>query len=70
MSHSTVLDDCVPYLQAIVEQLMQEWRVSDFAVAESIYKSRQRQLKQKGGAQLRQRMQVCNLSAHGSFYSF
>ena len=42
----------------MIEQLMQEWRVGDFAVAESIFKSRQRQLKQKGGAQLRQRMQV------------
>ena len=46
-------------LQAMIEQLMQEWKVSDFAVAESIFKSRQRQLKQKGGAQWRQRMQVC-----------
>ena len=45
-------------VQAMIEQLMQEWRVGDFAVAESIFKSRQRQLRQKGGAQLRQKMQV------------
>ena len=42
----------------MIEQLMQEWKVGDFAVAESIFRSRQRQLKQKGGAQLRQKMQV------------
>ena len=42
----------------MIEQLMQEWKVGDFAVAESIFKSRQRQLKQKGGAQMRQKMQV------------
>lgn len=46
-------------VQVMIEQLMQEWKVNDFAVAESILKSRQRQLKQKGGAQLRQKMQVC-----------
>ena len=45
-------------VQVMIEQLMQEWKVGDFAVAESIFKSRQRQLKQKGGAQLRQKMQV------------
>ena len=45
-------------VQAMIEQLMQEWKVGDFAVAESIFRSRQRQLKQKGGAQLRQKMQV------------
>ena len=45
-------------VQAMIEQLMQEWKVGDFAVAESIFKSRQRQLKQKGGAQMRQKMQV------------
>ena len=45
-------------MQALIEQLMQEWKVGDFAVAESIFKSRQRQLKQKGGAQMRQKMQV------------
>ena len=45
-------------VQAMIEQLMQEWRVGDFAVAESIFKARKRQLKQKGGAQLRQKMQV------------
>lgn len=45
-------------MQAMIEQLMQEWKVGDFAVAESIFKSRQRQLKQKGGAQMRQKMQV------------
>ena len=42
----------------MIEQLMQEWKVGDFAVAESILKSRQRQRKQKGGVQLRQKMQV------------
>ena len=42
----------------MIEQLMQEWKVGDFAVAEAIFKSRQRQLKQKGGAQMRQKMQV------------
>ena len=45
-------------VQAMIEQLMQEWKVGDFAVAESIFRSRQRQLKQKGGAQLRQKLQV------------
>ena len=45
-------------VQALIEQLMQEWRIGDFAVAESIFKSQQRQLKQKGGAQMRKRMQV------------
>ena len=40
---------------------MQEWRVGDFAVAETIFKSRQRQLKQTGGAQLRQKMQVSQM---------
>ena len=49
----------------MIEQLMQEWKVSDFSVAESIFKSRQRQLKQKGGAQLRQKMQV-NVTAAGA----
>ena len=48
----------LPVMQAVIEQLMQEWKVGDFAVAESIFKSRQRQLKQKGGAQMRQKMQV------------
>ncbi|KAL0038127.1 hypothetical protein WJX79_003878 [Trebouxia sp. C0005] len=43
--------------KAMIEQLMQEWKVGDFAVAESIFKSRQRQLKQKGCAQMRQKMQ-------------
>ncbi|DBA92608.1 hypothetical protein WJX77_001792 [Trebouxia sp. C0004] len=43
--------------KAMIQQLMQEWKVGDFAVAESIFKSRQRQLKQKGGAQMRQKMQ-------------
>lgn len=46
------------YMQAMIEQLMQEWKVADFSVAESIFKSRQRQRKQKGGVQLRQKMQV------------
>lgn len=46
------------YMQAMIAQLMQEWKVSDFGVAESIFKSRQRQRKQKGGVQLRQKMQV------------
>ena len=54
-----VLHDTVFTLQATIAQLMQEWRLGDFAVAESIFKSRQRQLKQNGGAQMRQKMQVC-----------
>ncbi len=55
----------------MIEQLMQEWKVGDFAVAESIFKSRQRQLKQKSGAHMRQKMQVghmfcvCIMSGHG-----
>lgn len=55
----TCLSEHALLLQAAVEQLMQEWKVADFAVAESIFRSRQRQLRQKGGAQLRQKMQVC-----------
>ena len=54
-------------VQALIEQLMQEWRIGDFAVAESIFKSQQRQLKQKGGAQMRKRMQVCIAVMHCKF---
>ena len=45
-------------LQAMIEQLMAEWHVKDFAVAESIFKSRQRQLKQKSSGKIKARMQV------------
>ena len=45
-------------LQAMIEQLMAEWHVKDFAVAESIFKSRQRQLKQKSSSKIKARMQV------------
>ncbi len=58
MQGRTLSDSTDVVLQAMIEQLMQEWKVGDFAVAESIFKSRQRQLKQKGGAQMRQKMQV------------
>ena len=56
----------VLHLQAAIEQLMQEWKVDDFGVAESIFKSRQRQLRQKGGAQLRQKMLVYIYPCHQS----
>lgn len=42
----------------MIEQLMAEWHVKDFAVAESIFKSRQRQLKQKSSSKIKARMQV------------
>ncbi|KAL0044361.1 hypothetical protein WJX82_002138 [Trebouxia sp. C0006] len=46
-----------PDKAAAKQERHKEWKVGDFAVAESIFKSRQRQLKQKGGAQMRQKMQ-------------
>ena len=46
------------HLQAMIEQLMAEWHVKEFAVAESIFKSRQRQLKQKSSGKIKARMQV------------
>ncbi len=58
MQATNLSDSTGVVVQAMIEQLMQEWKVGDFAVAESIFKSRQRQLKQKGGAQMRQKMQV------------
>ena len=58
MQATNISDSTGVVVQAMIEQLMQEWKVGDFAVAESIFKSRQRQLKQKGGAQMRQKMQV------------
>ena len=41
---------------------MAEWHVKDFAVAESIFKSRQRQLKQKSSGKIKARMQVSRVS--------
>ena len=50
-------------LQAMIEQLMAEWHVKDFAVAESIFKSRQRQLKQKSSGKIKARMQVSRVAS-------